>query len=240
MPSRTNNLRQRRIVPATAPPSSATADVGVNAPSKRSPATGLNAEVKKRRAMFAMQHLKSISDAKPAVGTPVAPTLAIVAAPLKGGRASVGSVVLTMLKERDAEKAAIAKEAKAEAKAAVAAAPAAAATAGAAGAAPTAVVKLAASPAAKQSPRPKLTPEKPEKRLQPDLPNTSTPTIKAHRKDGAASWSVERSRSQVLCRTGKKGPGQTVAMKYGDGKPYRNQDAAVAAARKWWQLIRQG
>ena len=45
--------------------------------------------------------------------------------------------------------------------------------------------------------------------------------------------SVERSRSQVLCRTGLRGAGQSWVLKYGRGKEYRDEAAAVKAARAW-------
>ena len=43
----------------------------------------------------------------------------------------------------------------------------------------------------------------------------------------------ERSRNQILCRTGLRGPGQSVALKYGPGMQYRNEAAAIAAAKIW-------
>ncbi len=44
---------------------------------------------------------------------------------------------------------------------------------------------------------------------------------------------VERSRSQVMCRTGLSGPGSALAMKYGKGKKYLTLQAAVDAAKEW-------
>lgn len=47
------------------------------------------------------------------------------------------------------------------------------------------------------------------------------------------SFSVERSRSQVMCRTGLGGPGSTVGLQYGKGKKYKKEVDAVAAAKIW-------
>ena len=44
---------------------------------------------------------------------------------------------------------------------------------------------------------------------------------------------VERSRSQVLARTGLRGPGQSKLFKYGRTKPYRTEAAAKQAGQAW-------
>ncbi len=44
---------------------------------------------------------------------------------------------------------------------------------------------------------------------------------------------VELSRSQVLARTGFRGPGQNKTFRYGAGKAYATADEAKAAARAW-------
>ena len=44
-------------------------------------------------------------------------------------------------------------------------------------------------------------------------------------------YSVERSRDQVLCRTGVKGAGQSVAYKFADYGG--SSDKAISAAKKW-------
>ena len=45
--------------------------------------------------------------------------------------------------------------------------------------------------------------------------------------------SHEKSRSQYLCRTGVKGPGQNFAMPCGKDKKFATAAAACAAAEKW-------
>ncbi len=47
------------------------------------------------------------------------------------------------------------------------------------------------------------------------------------------SFSIEKSRSQVLCRTGLRDPGQSVALKFGPAEKYLTIGAAVSAANKW-------
>ncbi len=44
---------------------------------------------------------------------------------------------------------------------------------------------------------------------------------------------VERSRSQVLARTGLRGPGQSKLFKYGRTEPYRTEAAAKQAGQAW-------
>ena len=46
-------------------------------------------------------------------------------------------------------------------------------------------------------------------------------------------FSVERTRSQVMGRTGQGGPGSSKAFKYGKGQAYPNEAAAVKAAELW-------
>ena len=47
-------------------------------------------------------------------------------------------------------------------------------------------------------------------------------------------FSVERSRHQVLGRTGFRGAGQSTRFIYGGpGKAYASEKAALAAAKKW-------
>jgi hypothetical protein len=47
------------------------------------------------------------------------------------------------------------------------------------------------------------------------------------------TFSLERSRNQVLCRTGFKGASQSKALKYGPGCPFADEVAATQAAREW-------
>ena len=51
------------------------------------------------------------------------------------------------------------------------------------------------------------------------------------KKPSKPSYSVEWSRNQVLCRTGRPGPGQSTAIKFSDHGG--NSDKAIAAAKKW-------
>ena len=48
-----------------------------------------------------------------------------------------------------------------------------------------------------------------------------------------AKFSVEHSRSQIMCRTGLRGPGQSHAIPFGKGTPYKNAEAAKVKAREW-------
>ena len=46
-------------------------------------------------------------------------------------------------------------------------------------------------------------------------------------------FSVERSRDQVMCRTGLGGPGSSLKMPYGKGAKYASEAAAVKVAMVW-------
>ena len=58
---------------------------------------------------------------------------------------------------------------------------------------------------------------------------------KADPKSARPSFAVERTRSQVLCRTGLKGPGNSLAMKYGPSSQYKTENEAREAAAAWMQ-----
>ena len=47
------------------------------------------------------------------------------------------------------------------------------------------------------------------------------------------SYSIEWSRNQVLGRTGKKGPGESITFKYGPGCDYKDVKRAEGASKKW-------
>ena len=47
------------------------------------------------------------------------------------------------------------------------------------------------------------------------------------------SYSIEWSRNQVLGRTGKKGPGESITFKYGPGCDYKDVKRAEGACKKW-------
>ena len=50
---------------------------------------------------------------------------------------------------------------------------------------------------------------------------------------GKAMFGVERSRSQVMCRTGKGGPNSTHKIPYGKDHPCTTEAQAVKLARQW-------
>lgn len=50
---------------------------------------------------------------------------------------------------------------------------------------------------------------------------------------GNPFYHVERSRSQVMCRTGCGGAGSTYRVQYGPGHDHKTEKAAVAAAAAW-------
>ena len=76
--------------------------------------------------------------------------------------------------------------------------------------------------------------ERPKKRLR--LSGKQTVGAEAARMetkyDKPPCCSVERSRSQVLFRTGKRGPGQTTAIPYGKGAKYADEHAALVVAHE--------
>ena len=47
------------------------------------------------------------------------------------------------------------------------------------------------------------------------------------------TYSVERSRKQVMCRTGLSGPGSTHGIRFGPHEKHKTEAAAIEAARKW-------
>lgn len=55
----------------------------------------------------------------------------------------------------------------------------------------------------------------------------------ASKKVAAPCYAFERSRNQVMCRTGLGGPGSTFAIKYGKNEKCKTEAAAVAAAKAW-------
>ena len=140
------------------------------------------------------------------------------AAETGGAGAPAGDVSeqLAMLAEREAEK-------KAKAKAKAASTPQKPKPKGKPKAAPT-----AAQPKAKGS----------AKRKGDELLDDGT----SLKRFAPPHISVERSRKQVLCRTGFRGAGQTKTMQYGVGKQYPNEAAATRAANSWLESekARQG
>ena len=48
----------------------------------------------------------------------------------------------------------------------------------------------------------------------------------------APSWGAERSRKQIMCRTGLGGPGSTERFAYGKDRKYASEGQAKAAAIK--------
>ena len=53
------------------------------------------------------------------------------------------------------------------------------------------------------------------------------------------SFSVERSRQQCLCRTGKRGANQSFKIPYGRSEKYKTEAKAVEAAKKWVEKNRR-
>ena len=51
----------------------------------------------------------------------------------------------------------------------------------------------------------------------------------------APSWGAERSRNQIMCRTGLGGPGSTEKFVYGKNCKFASEGQAKAAAIKWVQ-----
>ena len=49
----------------------------------------------------------------------------------------------------------------------------------------------------------------------------------------ALQFSHEKSRSQIMLRTGLKGPGQSFLLEYGKGQRYADEKAAISEAKKW-------
>ena len=66
-----------------------------------------------------------------------------------------------------------------------------------------------------------------------DVDNIEPKTAKPPSTAKPPCCSVERSRSQVLCRTGIRGAGQSHSIKYGEGQKYADEDAALIVAREW-------
>ena len=68
---------------------------------------------------------------------------------------------------------------------------------------------------------------------------TSIPKVKPrkiavkHPASVKPSYSIEWSRNQVLGRTGKKGPGESITFKYGPGCDYKDVKRAEGASKKW-------
>ena len=52
-------------------------------------------------------------------------------------------------------------------------------------------------------------------------------------------FALESSRSQYMCRTGMKGPGQSYAIPFGPTRACKTQEAARVAAQKWLQAERK-
>ena len=86
--------------------------------------------------------------------------------------------------------------------------------------------------------------------VKPTLPAAVTPSPtkrprevavqkKPAARTGIAFWGVERSRSQVMARTGLGGPGSTKKFKYGIGKDFADEASAVAAADLWVRALNE-
>ena len=90
------------------------------------------------------------------------------------------------------------------------------------------------SPAKNEVERVGSTPKK-----QKTLVGAETTPIKpkAYEKSSSPSISTEWSRNQIMCRTGKKGPGETLRMQYGAGKSFATWNDARKAGEQWLQDV---
>ena len=66
-----------------------------------------------------------------------------------------------------------------------------------------------------------------------DEPRKTAKTKHKDCKDKKPCVGVEWSRSRVQCRSGKAGPGQNVAFRFGPDCTYKTVKEAMAAANKW-------
>ena len=94
-----------------------------------------------------------------------------------------------------------------------------------------------------QAPQPKASPSKgnaPRPKAKATAPQPRGAGPAAARDDAAQAHCVrvtrprvdiERSRQQILCRTGFKGVGQSHAIRYGPGHDHRTEIAAVKVSR---------
>ncbi len=78
------------------------------------------------------------------------------------------------------------------------------------------------------APQPKAAAEQPG-----DDPPAEAKMAEAAVKQKIATFSVERSRKQVMVRVGPKGDHKCYGYKYGDGRTYSDEVAAVRAAQAW-------
>ena len=190
----------------------------VPAPPAAAKGPTLTAEDRKRRMILAMQCVKKAREED--LSTSTAPSIATAAPTAPHRRASVGSLIGAMVDERETEKAAAAKVVKTAAKAAVQTAVKAASQA------------AAMTPTKEPKHEPKATPTK-AKKAGPQIRFTELTSEAAPAKCAKAHYHLEKSRGQVLCRSGVKGKGQSVALKFGAGEFYCNAGEAIAAAEEW-------
>jgi len=177
---------------------------------------GLAAAERRRRLVLAQQCVKK-ARSEQAASKPLEPPAPCAPRTPALKRSHVGSVITEMLTERTAEKEMLKKAQKADGKAEASA--------------PTGKAKdkgLAQTPP-KESFGAKLGKANGKGLKERALLQGLTD---AKHGAGKASYSVERSRSQVLCRSGKKGDG-SIPLQYGKGKIYPDEAAAVQAAKKW-------
>ena len=214
----------------------------VPAPPAAAKGPTLTAADRKRRHEAATQCVKKAREEE--LSTSTAPSNATGApkAPVGPHRAPVSSVIDTLLDEREAQKAAEAKVVKTAAKAAAQAAVKAASNAAAK--TPTKQtqhelqVTPSKAPVLKEQTKPESqkTPTKaPAKKSGPQILFTTLTEEASPAKCARPHFHLEKSRGQVLCRSGFKGVGQSVALKYGAGEFYSNVAEALAAAEEWVQ-----
>ena len=223
------------VVPVSAPGPASAASVSAPAPTMATGGTkeasaarhpsGPSASERKRRLVHALQCVKKARSEQPAPKPPTGPGHDVPCEPCTPSkRTSVGSVIFDMLTERAAEKTSAAKAHKAA----------------------TAEVKVLKKAGTKGKGRGRPPAEagtqgkgrgRPPAKTSPKVPTLTAAAVKSVAKKGAEkpekpSFSVERSRSQVLIRTGYLGYG-SITLKYGKGKVYRDEAAAVEAGKKY-------
>ena len=95
---------------------------------------------------------------------------------------------------------------------------------------PAAAMKAAASKAGAPLEKPKRGRPKAKAKAAMAIAAAVAPPSQKRKKP---HFSVEWSRSQIMCRTGEHGPGQCHAIQFGKGQACRTVDAAVSKAKLW-------
>eukprot|EP00929_Paragymnodinium_shiwhaense_P067963 TRINITY_DN34158_c0_g1_i1.p1 TRINITY_DN34158_c0_g1~~TRINITY_DN34158_c0_g1_i1.p1 ORF type:complete len:586 (-),score=129.69 TRINITY_DN34158_c0_g1_i1:123-1823(-) len=91
--------------------------------------------------------------------------------------------------------------------------------------------KSALGKVASSDPPPPIAATKPKKKARPAACVDSAAA--AGKKASYPSFSMEHTRSQVMCRNGLRGPGSTCAFKWGEGRAHATKSSATKAAKEW-------